>query len=587
MGRMLLPQPDVSASRPRYPGSMRSCQPTSLVALVVTLSLSGEARATDTWSTPFAGAELLNRSTANEEAFLLRVDLCAAGIDVRTSAVGEKGRTVGSFSSLVGAKAAINGDFFGSGFSTDGPSMHAGALWGGSDHGYVAPVSFGAGFVDIPHHGNGGGPAAGAREVVSGHPTLLDDGVVVGNPGDGLCTNRHPRTAVGLSADHTKLILAVIDGRRPGAIGMTCDELAAFMSEHGAFDAVNMDGGGSSTLVVNGGVRNTPSDGSQRTVGNHLAIVDAVGSPLCPNAPPRGFLDAATCAGATGWAQDLDAPDATIDVHVTVDGPAGAGRAFVTSADVQRDDLCSAIGSCAHGFTWPIAPVFFDGNAHTVHAYGIDSEGGSNTLLSGSPLSFTCTAPAPPLAAADGVKRHVTSPDVLTAWGLGFDDVYALGDDVSDVFYESDSWPTAPRLVRADGDPAVYLIDTLAGVDVKRHVTSPDSMAAWRLRFDAVELLTLPELDAIALGAPLPAAPFLFRDTGPEVYLLDVDARDDEDGGGEGEGEGGEGEGDEGEGEGADGEGLPPSVATGCASMGGVGSLASLAVLLARMRRRR
>src|SRR5687768_15546233 len=158
--------------------------------------------AADTWSTPFAGAELLHRVTGSQDAWLLRVDLCTNGIDVRATAVNEKGRTVGSFSSLVGAKAAINGDFFNGSFGTDGPSMHAGAPWGGADHGYVAPVAFGAGFVDVPHHGNQSGPAAGAREVVSGHPTLLDDGSTVGNPGDSLCTNRHPRTALGVNADH-------------------------------------------------------------------------------------------------------------------------------------------------------------------------------------------------------------------------------------------------------------------------------------------------------------------------------------------------------------------------------------------------
>ena len=127
--------------------------------------------------------------------------------------------------------------------------MSDGVSWGGGrDHTYVAPIAFGPHIVDIPHHNNEGGPAAGARMVVSGHPTLLDEGGVVGNPGDPLCTNRHPRTAVGVSADHRTLILATVDGRRSGAAGMTCPELAALMAEFGADDVVNMDGGGSSTM---------------------------------------------------------------------------------------------------------------------------------------------------------------------------------------------------------------------------------------------------------------------------------------------------------------------------------------------------
>ena len=57
------------------------------------------------------------------------------------------------------------------------------------------------------------------------------------------------------------------------------------MAAAGAFDAVNMDGGGSATMVVNGTVKNQPSDGSQRSVGNHLAFFASGSgpSPQCPD----------------------------------------------------------------------------------------------------------------------------------------------------------------------------------------------------------------------------------------------------------------------------------------------------------------
>src|SRR5688572_28987635 len=105
--------------------------------------------AADTHSDPFAGGHLVHRVTGSQDACVLQVDLCTSGIDARATGAGEKGRTLGSFSSLVGAAAAVNGDFFGSGFGTDGPSMHAGNGWGGADHTYVAPISFGSHFVDI------------------------------------------------------------------------------------------------------------------------------------------------------------------------------------------------------------------------------------------------------------------------------------------------------------------------------------------------------------------------------------------------------------------------------------------------------
>ena len=87
------------------------------------------------------------------------------------------------------------------------------------------------------------------------------------------CTTRNPRSAVGISADKKKLIVAVVDGRSSISAGMTCTELAALMKSFGADDAFNLDGGGSSTMYIRGtGVVNKPSDGTERVVGNHLAI---------------------------------------------------------------------------------------------------------------------------------------------------------------------------------------------------------------------------------------------------------------------------------------------------------------------------
>lgn len=85
---------------------------------------------------------------------------------------------------------------------------------------------------------------------------------------------KHPRTAAGISKDGSTLILAVADGRQPAlSSGMTLDELAQLMLEEGAHDAINLDGGGSSTMVVRGEVVNSPSDaGGPRTVANAFAV---------------------------------------------------------------------------------------------------------------------------------------------------------------------------------------------------------------------------------------------------------------------------------------------------------------------------
>jgi hypothetical protein len=257
----------------------------STIAIVAVL-MPGVAGAADTWTTPFPGVKRLRRTTSTQNINVLVVDLCAAGVGVRATGSGERQRTVSSFGTLVAAQAAINGDFFSfSTYSTNGPSMHAGTAWGGTDHDYVAPVQFGPGQVALPGHGGTGGVQSWAREVVSGHPSLIVNGMRRDNNGDGLCTARHPRTALGFSQGRDKLFLAVIDGRATNRLGMTCDEMSALFTELGAHDAVNLDGGGSSTMWLAGtGVVNNPSDGSQRVVANHLAIrATGTGNPAhCP-----------------------------------------------------------------------------------------------------------------------------------------------------------------------------------------------------------------------------------------------------------------------------------------------------------------
>lgn len=196
-------------------------------AFIAVCALTFEARAQNTETNPAPGVRHLHRRTADQNMNVLFVDLCAAGVSVRTTAYAERGRKTSSFGGLVGAAAAINGDFFGSGYATDGLAMHAGAAWPtGRDHTYVSPVMFGTARASIPPHEDTSGAASWAREIVSGHPSLLVAGQARDNNGDtGLCRQRHPRTAVGLTQDKRTLILAVVDGRSSTRLGFTCDEL--------------------------------------------------------------------------------------------------------------------------------------------------------------------------------------------------------------------------------------------------------------------------------------------------------------------------------------------------------------------------
>jgi len=120
---------------------------------------------------------------------------------------------------------------------------------------------------------------AGISDPATGGCLLVEKGKnrAVDLP-DRLRTPRHPRTAAGLTRDGRELILAVVDGRQPGwSVGMTLEELAGLLVRLGAYDGVNLDGGGSSSFVYHPAkgepVENHPSDGVWRAVANHLGFV--------------------------------------------------------------------------------------------------------------------------------------------------------------------------------------------------------------------------------------------------------------------------------------------------------------------------
>jgi hypothetical protein len=83
---------------------------------------------------------------------------------------------------------------------------------------------------------------------------------------------RHPRSALGWNPQY--FFLVEVDGRQRGlSVGMTLDELAAYMAGLGCTDAINLDGGGSATLWAAGRIRNSPCDGQERPIANSLVVV--------------------------------------------------------------------------------------------------------------------------------------------------------------------------------------------------------------------------------------------------------------------------------------------------------------------------
>ena len=128
---------------------------------------------------------------------------------------------------------------------------------------------------------------ASVKVGISGGGELLRNG---DNVATGLIIGenaRNPRTLLGVNKDKSKVYIVCIDGRKNG-IGATHREAADIMKEYGAYDAIHLDGGGSTTMVVqeegksSTAVVNVPSEGSLRSVANGIGI-KAVGQAGVPN----------------------------------------------------------------------------------------------------------------------------------------------------------------------------------------------------------------------------------------------------------------------------------------------------------------
>ena len=98
-------------------------------------------------------------------------------------------------------------------------------------------------------------------------------------------TSRRPRTAAGFTASGVMLIVAIEGDNPAGPAGMTLAETAALMRGLGCVAAINLDGGGSTSMVVGGRTTVRPGDGAERPVVAALVLADAVRSSSATSAP--------------------------------------------------------------------------------------------------------------------------------------------------------------------------------------------------------------------------------------------------------------------------------------------------------------
>lgn len=181
----------------------------------------------------------------------------------------------------------------------------------------------------------------GAQVAIGGNLVLVRDGAVnvPEHP-------RNPRTAVGFSADGLTMWLVVVDGRSTLSVGMTYLELANFMKSLGADDALNLDGGGSTTMVARMPgdtavtVRNKPSDGSQRPVPNGLGFTSTATpqSTIVDNATTGRFNASGNWGSSTWSGQKYGADYRYTNPNTTASDPAWY-KANIPSAGNYRVDV--------------------------------------------------------------------------------------------------------------------------------------------------------------------------------------------------------------------------------------------------------
>lgn len=114
------------------------------------------------------------------------------------------------------------------------------------------------------------------RMAVGGSVVLVSNGIVVATE-RAASDRQHPRTAVGYNDN--EILLFTCDGRQPDwSVGLYLDQMAVVLQALGCTEALNLDGGGSTTMIVDGRVANRPSGGIQRMISNAVLVRSSAGA---------------------------------------------------------------------------------------------------------------------------------------------------------------------------------------------------------------------------------------------------------------------------------------------------------------------
>ncbi len=343
----------------------------------------------------------------------LVVDLAQNGVEIR--AIASSGcQTVGQVGAAAVALGGVNGGYFGGGCAPVSLLIASGS-WVGSNSVTRGAFGLSQGMQPMVELVAAGQNWPAAYEAHGGGPILVEGGTARQGSAawdeegfSGSFLGDHPRTFAGIDAAG-RVHMLTVDGRRANADGLSLDELAAFAasSEVGLVEAVNLDGGGSTTMWIDGatpnGVVNYPSDASQEQQDHPGSRANSGGLfVFAPpsNHPPR-FQTTPPTQAAVGsvYAYDADA----IDLDVT-DVVSFSLTAAPEGMSIDGD--CGELDYAPEASAPPSALVVIvaaDGRgAQTEQSYALSIEGGMGAAGAGGGAAGGVAGGAAGGAAGDG-----------------------------------------------------------------------------------------------------------------------------------------------------------------------------------------
>jgi len=249
-----------------------------------------DAQTFTSWNPIFQGIDFatgVETVPGSEHYYAVRIDLTASGIGFETTPTSPSAQslgfetysqTTGAFMTSIGAQVAINANFFTDVESTSVPENLLGLAVSNGSTVNPADSNFQSLFLTASNLASIGssGPAS-IWNAVSGVQVLQNGLAMTPSSSSGDPLGLNPRTDVGVSQDGRYLYFLTADGRSTQSVGITDLHAGQVLAQLGAYNGLNLDGGGSTTLVQSNGsggatVLNIPSGGSQRLDGNSLAV---------------------------------------------------------------------------------------------------------------------------------------------------------------------------------------------------------------------------------------------------------------------------------------------------------------------------